>query len=689
MNESVTEQQDSRLNEHGVYVHGVHTVTIDMPPKCAARVRLVTVSGGVRIGLATQWSHAEHGFGGSSPPSVRGEVYPSRSAAIVAAAETLLAQWREKLDRCDSAAGQATLRAAVARLTEFRDFHLPYDPPTPEDPMNPGTAAPKQSGAKPRRTKTQAPTPEPAIAGDGNRIPIEQITPHPDNPRKTFDPAALERLADSIRRSDVLQPVLVRRVEPFAYQLVCGERRYRAAQLAGLVSIPAVVREMSDAEALELMIVENEEREDLNPIELALGLAALTKPLDAGGAGLTHAAAAARFSHEEAWATNLMRLLQLPDAWQQRIASGEIPQTFARAMLPYAAAPEVLAWMEEVVTGERFDEVTRDEWMRYLDQAVKDTTRPMDPRDKPYHDYTLGNKSFGRLFKLTAEQEARLGVVELPVNLGGWGNPKRETLPRATNVQLWEELQAAAKEERRAKRAARENSKTAGKPESGGKGPTPEELRRKREEQDRSLAVRAEAWLEDLTRAALAREMRGREGSWLARWFCRWYARTSSGQSFNQGAHLTQRQAMEASGHKLGADDFGEGLAWLDPDGDPLSRLETLDHEEAAIILDPDSDTRCYVVAGVLYQLVELLKVKLSDEWKACDGERLREFFRLHTLEQLRDLAHELGDHFTDKTTKATAVEMLAEAHERKPYAMPTVLKAALPASKRRKPKPR
>ena len=105
-----------------------------------------------------------------------------------------------------------------------------------------------------------------------NTLPLEEIVPNKEQPRKTFDETALEELAESIRQHGVLQPLLVRPLPGGGYQLVAGERRYRASRIAGLREVPVVIRELSDVETMEIAIIENLQREDLNPIEEAEGL---------------------------------------------------------------------------------------------------------------------------------------------------------------------------------------------------------------------------------------------------------------------------------------------------------------------------------------------------------------------------------------------------------------------------------
>jgi ParB family chromosome partitioning protein len=158
-------------------------------------------------------------------------------------------------------------------------------------------------------------------------IPVEQIDPNPFQPRRAFPDSGLKELADSIRASGLVQPVLARRADK-RFQLVVGERRWRAAKLAGLETIPAVIRNLGDREALELALTENLLREDLNPIETAHGLRALQEKH-----GLTHEEIAGRLGVNRSTVTNSLRLLRLPEEVQLLLEEGKITAGHARAIL--------------------------------------------------------------------------------------------------------------------------------------------------------------------------------------------------------------------------------------------------------------------------------------------------------------------------------------------------------------------
>lgn len=158
-------------------------------------------------------------------------------------------------------------------------------------------------------------------------IEIAVIDPNPLQPRRDFPAETLRELADSIRSSGIVQPVLVRKAGA-RYQLVAGERRWRAAGQAGLKSIPAVVRELSDREALELALTENLLREDLNPLEVARAYEALQERFQ-----LTHEEIAARLGANRSTVTNALRLLRLPPSVQELIVSRALSPGHARALL--------------------------------------------------------------------------------------------------------------------------------------------------------------------------------------------------------------------------------------------------------------------------------------------------------------------------------------------------------------------
>jgi len=173
--------------------------------------------------------------------------------------------------------------------------------------------------------------PEAAAAeqvGELRELPVETIVPNPSQPRTKFDPEALAGLASSIEQSGVVQPLLVRPLPDGGYELIAGERRWRAARQAGLEKVPAVVRDSEQAERLEVALIENVVREDLNPVDEARACAALVDDL-----GLSKEALGRRIGRSRPAVSNLIRLLDLPDEALDLLESGELSEGHGRALL--------------------------------------------------------------------------------------------------------------------------------------------------------------------------------------------------------------------------------------------------------------------------------------------------------------------------------------------------------------------
>ena len=198
-----------------------------------------------------------------------------------------------------------------------------------------------------------------ADAGDGEprTLPVEQLRPGRYQPRTRMDEAGLNELAESIRAQGVMQPVLVRRLDGAggdSYEIIAGERRVRAARLAGLERVPVLVRDVPDEAAAAMALIENMQREDLNPLEEARGLQRLTEEF-----GLTHEAAARAVGRSRSATTNLLRLLQLSEPVQQLLLGGALEMGHARALLPLGGAEQVRAAQEIVARGMSVREAER------------------------------------------------------------------------------------------------------------------------------------------------------------------------------------------------------------------------------------------------------------------------------------------------------------------------------------------
>jgi ParB family chromosome partitioning protein len=165
-------------------------------------------------------------------------------------------------------------------------------------------------------------------AGELRELPIELIKPNPNQPRTKIDPEALAGLASSIETNGIVQPLLVRPLPDGSYELIAGERRWRAAQAAGLEKVPAVVRDQELAERLQVALIENMVREDLNPVDEARACAALVDEL-----GLSKEELARRVGRSRPAVSNLIRLLDLPDEALELLESGELSEGHGKALL--------------------------------------------------------------------------------------------------------------------------------------------------------------------------------------------------------------------------------------------------------------------------------------------------------------------------------------------------------------------
>ncbi len=163
-----------------------------------------------------------------------------------------------------------------------------------------------------------------------NTLPLNEIIPNKEQPRKTFDEGALQELSESIKQHGVLQPLLVRPLTTGGYQLVAGERRWRASRMAGLKEVPVVVKELTDTETMEIAIIENLQREDLNPIEEAEGLQALIDKC-----GFTQEEVATSVGKSRPAIANSLRLLHLPKEVRDMTKNGDISAGHARALLAF------------------------------------------------------------------------------------------------------------------------------------------------------------------------------------------------------------------------------------------------------------------------------------------------------------------------------------------------------------------
>ncbi|MCB1886410.1 MAG: ParB/RepB/Spo0J family partition protein [Rhodocyclaceae bacterium] len=172
--------------------------------------------------------------------------------------------------------------------------------------------------------------------GELQTLPVRALQPGRYQPRTRMDPGSLDELAASIRSRGVMQPILVRPIGDDSFEIIAGERRWRASQLAGLGAVPCLVREIPDEAALAMSLIENIQREDLNPLEEAAGLQRLIDEF-----GMTHQQAADAVGRSRPAASNLLRLLQLAEPVQELLMAGDLDMGHARALLPLDGARQI------------------------------------------------------------------------------------------------------------------------------------------------------------------------------------------------------------------------------------------------------------------------------------------------------------------------------------------------------------
>ena len=188
--------------------------------------------------------------------------------------------------------------------------------------------------------------PQLAATAGPQQLPLDRLQPGKYQPRTRMDAVALSELADSIRAQGVIQPILVRPVGGDRYEIIAGERRFRAAQMAGLAEVPVTVRDVADDAALAMALIENIQREDLNPLEEAQGVQRLVRDFD-----FTHEQAAAAIGRSRSATSNLLRLLNLAAPVQEMLMEGRLDMGHARALLAVDAATQVQLGHQIVLKG--------------------------------------------------------------------------------------------------------------------------------------------------------------------------------------------------------------------------------------------------------------------------------------------------------------------------------------------------
>ena len=228
------------------------------------------------------------------------------------------------------------------------------------------------------------------------KLAIHEIEPNRDQPRKNFNEKALQELAKSIEKNGIIQPLLVRPMSDGSYQLVAGERRWRAAHMAGLHEVPVTIREMTDEEASVFALIENLQREDLNPVEEAEGLKSLIETY-----GFTQEEAADRVGKSRVAVTNTLRLLKLPQSVLSLLGEGKLTAGHSRALLSLDDEKEMLRIADSAITNELSVRQV-EKMVKYAAQGEKVTPKKRDKkRDKYYDEVELAlTEALGRKVKI-------------------------------------------------------------------------------------------------------------------------------------------------------------------------------------------------------------------------------------------------------------------------------------------------
>lgn len=255
-----------------------------------------------------------------------------------------------------------------------------------------------------------------------SQIKLSMIDPKSDQPRKYFDKEALEELASSIAENGLLQPILVREYGDSRYQIIAGERRFRASKLAGLSEIPAIVLDKDDRKVAEIALIENIQREDLNPVEEAMAFRALIKEYD-----LTQEELSEKVGKSRSAIANTMRLLDLPDEILTMVAAGDLSAGHARTLLGVKDRDNMLILADKTIEF--------DYSVRQLEEEVKRINKPKKP--EPIEDEELPVVDYFR------EMELRMmSHLGRKVKIEGKGRKKSVTLFYEDNEDLDELLTA-------------------------------------------------------------------------------------------------------------------------------------------------------------------------------------------------------------------------------------------------------
>ena len=285
------------------------------------------------------------------------------------------------------------LGRGISALLPGRPVAPPLGSAAPPKPVVPTTPPPQV---------VQAPPPEPGHDAVLN-LPIGQIEPSPINPRSVFQHAKLVELAESIKHNGIIQPLVVRKALNGKYQLIAGERRWRAAQLAHLETVPVVVKDFAESRLLEVALIENIQREDLNPMEIAKAFEQLTQEH-----GLSHEEIGQRTGKDRSTVTNMLRLLRLPPGIQLLVAEQKLTMGHAKALLGLPT-DEMISELGEKAAAQTLS-------VRQVEQTVQKLSKA--PESKPAEPPQVDPNVKAALQELMNTLGTKVRIVEKGENRG-------------------------------------------------------------------------------------------------------------------------------------------------------------------------------------------------------------------------------------------------------------------------------
>jgi ParB family chromosome partitioning protein len=265
------------------------------------------------------------------------------------------------------------------------------------------------------------------LRNDTKEINLTQITANPFQPRREFDQEKLQELAESIKVHGVVQPVLLRQISEGSYQLVAGERRFRAAQQAGLVTIPAVVRQLSDSEMMEIALIENIQRQDLNPVEEARAYKRLAEEFK-----LTQDQIARRVSKSRSMIANSMRLLNLPDEVLEYLVQGKLTPGHVRPLL--TLPEQEVRQLAKLMVEQKATVREAEAWARQLTEP-KEKTPEQDAKPESESEAAAALQNDLQSPEKQKQPAAEVTIKELPVELKEIQRVLREAVQTKVDIQ--------------------------------------------------------------------------------------------------------------------------------------------------------------------------------------------------------------------------------------------------------------